>query len=495
MAPPRSADRRLGGIFAHVCSAQDARIEALEAELAALKRERAAASGALNKPLAGIRVLEVANWLAAPVAGALMADMGADVIKVEAPTGDTMRYGLRQVNEPGFEVGRVSHRPSLHWPDVPFSQENRGKRSIAVDVNNEAGQNVVHQLAATADVFITNLLPERLERFHLNPDFIMGLNPRLIYASVTGYGMQGASRNTPGFDLTSFQARGGPMGSLGEEGAPPVKMRPGMGDHPTGLSCLAGILAALQLRQTTGTGTVVETSLLRTATFVLGCDLACALNDGWTPPLTRPRSEELPMTNTWQCKGGRWINMSMPGFMLPRYWARFCNALGQPQLINDKRYNTVAAQVQPGRCAELTALLDPVFATKELPEWTAIFEAEGCIFAPIATIGEVAADPQVAASGAIGTIVGGTPAGGNFKVVNAPFGLHGADMQPRGPAAECGEHTGEILEQLGLNDAQIAELRRTGAVGYQHSNNSYGTYVKMHAARLSKKTEYAKISL
>lgn len=206
-----SAGRRLGSIVSHVCAAQDARIAALEAELAALKRERAAASGGgQKKPLAGIRVLEVANWLAAPVAGALMADMGADVIKVEAPTGDTMRYGLRQVQEPGFEVGRTSVRPSMHWPDIPFSQENRGKRSIAVDVGTTAGQSIVHRLAETADVFITNLLPERLERFHMNQDIIMALNPRLIYASVTGYGMDGASRNTPGFDLTSFQARGVP---------------------------------------------------------------------------------------------------------------------------------------------------------------------------------------------------------------------------------------------------------------------------------------------
>lgn len=379
LLPPRCrGGPRLRALTAHVCVSQDARIEALEKELAALKRERAAASGGQKQPLAGIRVLEVANWLAAPVAAAIMADMGADVIKVEAPTGDTMRYGLRQVNDPNFEVGRTSVQPSLHWPDVPFSQENRGKRSIAVDMGKEAGQEVIHRLAATADVFITNLLPERLERFRMDQQSIMALNSSLIYASVTGYGMEGSSRNTPGFDLTAFQARGGPMGMLGEEGTAPVKMRPGMGDHPTGLSCLAGILAALQLRHATGEGTVVETSLLRTATFVMGCDMACALNDGWSPPLTRPREEELPMTNTWPCKGGRWINMSMPGFMLPRYWAKFCTALGLPKLIDDARFNTVKAQLQPGRCAELTALIEPVFMAKELAEWCEIFEAAGC---------------------------------------------------------------------------------------------------------------------
>ena len=286
-ARPEPRMRRLASLRAHLvrgAPARDAdgdarRIEVLEAELAILKQRQRAAAVGPTKPLQGIRVLEVANWLAAPVAGAIMADMGADVIKVEAPTGDTMRYGLRQPNDPGAKE-RDHIRPSKHWVDVGFHQENRGKRSIAIDMATVEGQEIVHKLAAKADVFITNLLPERLDKYRANAATIRALNPRLIYASVTGFGMEGEARNNPGFDLTAYQAQGGVMGILGEAGAPPVKMRPGMGDHPTGLSCLAGILAALQLRHTTGVGTTVETSLLRTATFVMGCDMACAINDG-----------------------------------------------------------------------------------------------------------------------------------------------------------------------------------------------------------------------
>ena len=347
--------RRLATVAQHVVPSgsadNSARIRELEAEVRRLRAEERGDS--LPKPLAGVRVLEVANWLAAPVAGAILADMGAAVIKVEAPSGDTMRYGLRQPNEPDAETMREHVSPSAHWPDIPFHQENRGKRSIAVDMADPRGQEVVHKLALDSDVFITNLIPERLEKYRMDPDTIRGLNSGIVYASVSGYGLEGEFMNTPGFDLTAYMAKGGVMGILGEEDDAPVKARAGMGDHPTGLACLSAILSGLLLRQQTGEGTLVETSLLRTATFTMGCDLSVALNDGWQPPFTRPRDTMLVTTNTWQTSDDRWLNLMMPTFMFARYWPRFCRAMGVEELIEDERYNTPAGQVATGRTKEL----------------------------------------------------------------------------------------------------------------------------------------------
>ena len=244
-------------------------------------------SGALDD----ITVLEVANWIAAPSCGALMADMGADVIKVEPLGGDGMRGKLRQpVPANGMEDA-----------DVPFQMDNRGKRSLAVDLSNPEGAGLVAELAARADVVITNLLPGRLARYGLAPEQLRADHPALVYALVTGYGSTGPDADRSAFDLTAFFGRGGVMSLIGEPGDPAHAFRPGQGDHPTGLALLSAVLAALRVRDRTGEGQVVETALLRTAAWTIACDVSAALVDrtqpnkrGRTQPL-QPLEHPLPM--------------------------------------------------------------------------------------------------------------------------------------------------------------------------------------------------------
>ena len=251
-------------------------------------------------PMSGVKVVELGVWIAGPAAGCILGDWGADVIKIEPPSGDGMRYALTQIGvddgEGGFRRQRGDERGQ--FVDMPFQQENRGKRSVAVALGTPQGQDIVHRLLETADVLVTNLLPDRLKRYGLDAETLEELNPRLIVAAVSAYGEDGPDRDLPGFDGGAFFARGGLMSVVGVPGEEPILPRAGQGDHPTGLSLLAAILGALLLREQTGKGTSVSTSLLRSAQFVLATDMSTVLNDGLQPAMANSARENRPVTGT-----------------------------------------------------------------------------------------------------------------------------------------------------------------------------------------------------
>jgi crotonobetainyl-CoA:carnitine CoA-transferase CaiB-like acyl-CoA transferase len=400
-------------------------------------------------PLEGIRVLEVANWMAAPGAAALMADMGADVVKVEPLRGDAMRKATRQPVMP----------PDAEALDASFQMDNRGKRGIAVALNRPEGTDLVRRMAADVDVFICNLMTDRQAKFGLDADTLIAANPRLVHATLTGYGLGGPDAKRPGYDLTAFFGRGAVLHAMAEPDNPaPPRLRPAQGDHAAALALLASILAALRLVETTGQGQRVDVSLFATAAWTMSTDLAATLVDGQNPPQGGRRARPHALHGGFRCADGRWVLLFMPE---PHWWPRFAEAVGRPEWAEDPRF--ASYQSRGLNMVELTALMDEVFATRPLPEWGRIFDEQGFIWAPGSTVAELAADAQAESDGLFPTVE--HPGVGSFRTVASPVRVYGAEIAPRGPAPEIGEHTIAVLTELGLSGQEVAALAEEGVVG------------------------------
>ena len=398
-------------------------------------------------PLDGIRVLELTNWMAGPSAAAILADFGADVVKVEPLTGDAVR-GMSRRPRPG---------PGIPDVDASFEADNRGKRSVAVAIDRREGADLVRRMVAGADVFLCNLLPQRQQRFGLDPETLLAVRPSLVHATFTGYGVTGPDANRPGFDVTSFFGRGSLTDSMTEPGMAPPTPRPAQGDHTSALALVAGILAALRLVERTGEGQVLNCSLLATAAWTQTTDLSVALVDGYQPTKRDRRHLITPLANRFRCKDDRWVVFNMTE---ARYWPIFCEAVDRREWIADARFDKVKARFD--HMPEITDLLDELFAGRTLAEWAPVFDAAGLIWGPAATLTELAVDPQAEAIGMYPYI---EHPKGRFRTVAVPVFIRGADIGPRGPAPEVGAHTIEVLNALGLEPSEVAALAVAGVIG------------------------------
>lgn len=391
-----------------------------------------------------ITVLEIASWVAGPTAGALMADMGAQVIKVEPLGGDGMRNKLRQ------PVG-VPHA------DHPFQLDNRGKQSIAVALDDERGAALVRELAGKVDVVISNLIPRRSARYGLDPTTLRAEHPELIYALITGYGSEGDEADRSGFDVTAFFGRTGIMSLLGEPDSPPPPSRAGQGDHPTGMALLVAVLAALRQRDRTGVGQVVETALIRNGVWTIGLDVQSALVDR-TQPSKRGRADAFgPMNTTYRCADGRWLNLCAQD---QARWSKLCEQLGRPELADDPRYATPLDRFKNNR--EIIGTLEQIFGSEPADHWREALDATGMIWEKVAELPDVVDDPQMRA---IGMFVEVDHPSGAFETLAAPFTMSDSDVVVRGRAPEIGEQTGEVLRSMGIDDARITELAGDGVLG------------------------------
>jgi crotonobetainyl-CoA:carnitine CoA-transferase CaiB-like acyl-CoA transferase len=399
----------------------------------------------MDGPLAGVRVLEVANWLAAPAGCALLADFGADVIKVEPPRGDPYR-GYRP---PAGEEGRVVN--------VAFAADNRGKRGMTLSLDQPDAREILYRLVRDVDVFVTNLLPRRRERYGLTYDDLIGHCPDLIYVSVTGYGSEGPDRDRPGYDYAAFWARSGIMGLLGEPDAPPPPQRPGMGDHTTALLIAGSVAMAMLDRQRTGKGQAVDVSLHNTGLWVLANDVNAALR-GDAPSRMSRSSVPNPLWNSYRTRDGRWIMVVM--LVSDMYWPGFCRAIDHADLEHDPRFATFEGRTLNRE--ELIALLDDCFARRTLEEWAPALDAYSLIWAPAQTLREAVDDPQTRARGAFTTIA--HPDAGEIEIVDTPVKFSGSRVGARGPAPELGQNTEQILLDAGYGWEDIARLRELGVI-------------------------------
>lgn len=388
-----------------------------------------------------LKVVEFATWIAGPGCAAIFADWGADVIKVERDTGDPIRgYFPDTAESPGNPV---------------FSLENRGKRGIVLDIAKPEGREALLAVLKDADVFVTNLRPGALKRAGIDFDSLHADLPRLIYASVSGYGLEGAEADLPAFDLTGFWTRTGVAASTIPTDQEPFPCRPGFGDHVTALATVSAVLAALHERGRTGVGRLVETSLIRAGAYAIGWDFGVQLRYG-AVTTAQPRDERpAAASGFFRSSDERWFCMVPRG---PSCFPAIMNAIGRPDLACDPRYTPPTENLDDVRA--LRTILDGAFADLTLADIGRRLNAADVIWAPMATLAEFAADPQARAAGCIVETPDGW--GGSFFAPATPARFPGAVHGPAGPAPRLGQHTRQVLEQAGLSPSQIAKLISAG---------------------------------
>ncbi|MDV6264935.1 CaiB/BaiF CoA transferase family protein [Rhodococcoides yunnanense] len=397
----------------------------------------------MNDVLEGIRVVELAAWTFVPAAGAVLADWGADVIKIEHPeTGDPQR-GL-------ISSGMVTGASGVnHFIEQP----NRGKRSVGIDTRTPEGLELLMKLIERADVFVTNLLPDSRARMGVDVDAIRARNPKIVYARGHGYGTKGNLAEQGGFDLAAYWSRGG-IGesySAGNGAYPPVQ-RPAFGDSYGGLAIAAGIAAALVKRQRTGEGSVVDVSLLGAAIWQLGPDIVGAGVLGTDIPKFDVSSMPNPAANIYKTQDGRFISFVL--LQADRFWSEFCTRLGRTDLIDDDRYANAAVRFQ--NRTECIAELRSVFESEPLKHWEAAFDGFDGVWDVLRTPLEVHSDPQVIANGYLPRTVDTND--NEFALAASPVQFDETPLEVR-RAPTHGEHTDSVLAELGLNEDEIVDLK------------------------------------
>jgi len=398
-------------------------------------------------PLTGLRVIDAASFIAGPVATTILADFGADVVKLEPPAGDPYRH---RSGGPGVPESPYDYR---------WIVDNRTKRGLALDLRQPRGHEVLERLVARADVFVTNTPLEARERLRIRWEDLAPLNARLIYASVTAYGERGEEAPRGGFDSTALWARAGLMDLVrAAPDAPPPRSLPGMGDHPTGITLFAAIMLALYQRQQTGRGTMVSTSLLANGLWWNAIQVQAALCGARVEP--RPPREEAAtaLANLYRCGDGRWFLLSVVSE--DRDWPRLVRAVERPDLLADPRFATSPARRANARA--LVAALDDVFAGRPWDEWRTALDAQGITAGVVARVDDAREDQQMRASGAL--VPMDDPRAGAQLTVASPLWLDGLTKVPPRFSPALGEHSVAILREVQFGEEEIGELLVTGVI-------------------------------
>jgi len=393
-------------------------------------------------PLAGIRVVELASFVAAPSAGALLVDLGADVIKVEVPWGEIYRHS----------TPRLAGYDSDFAGSAPYQMDNHGKRSLAIDLALPQARDALARVIDGADVLLTNMLPSRLAKYGFDPETLRATRPELIVARLSGYGADGPEADTPAFDYTAFWARTGLMDQQRDMDAPPAFQRPGIGDHSAGLALALGIVAALRSRDADGQGQVIDVALQNIGYYIEGNDASVALVTDQSSPRhdrARPRN---PLWNHYRCKDGRWLSLVM--IESDRYWPELAPAIGRPELLEDERFASAVPRYH--NSAALVELLEAAFADKRLDEWTRRLEPYRLIWAPVRTLAEAIHDPTAVARGVFPTV--DHPELGRFRTVAPPLRMSAHAMAGDAPAPALGADTAKLLAEAGVDEETIALL-------------------------------------
>ena len=400
--------------------------------------------------LEGLKVIEMATYVAAPAAGAMLRDWGADVTKIEPLNGCPMRR---------FFEGMKSNVPIEGNPI--FTLDNRGKKGITINTSDQKGADIVRKMINDADVFLTNVRPQSLESAKLDHKTLMKINPRLIYCSLTGYGLEGEEKNKPGFDIAAYWSRSGMAHLTQRKGEEPLPIRTASGDHITAISTVSGILAALYERGKTGVGKLVETSLVRTGIYSIGSDMALQLKFGRVPS-TKNRDQQInPLFNFFKTKDDRWICLSPRAggdYDMPKV----VRAIGKEEWLNNDKFNSNQARRE--NAGEFIKEMDKAFSNHTLSEWGNKLDAEDLVWSPVQNLKEVSMDSQAIASGAFSEVED-QDCSESYKTVSSPVRFHNSDDGPKGPAPKLGQDNFKVLNELGIGNNEINSLIDEGVVG------------------------------
>jgi formyl-CoA transferase len=402
------------------------------------------ASRAAAGPLAGLRVLDVASFIAAPAAAVVMADFGADVIKVEPPDGDPLR-----------RMGDGAGMPKCAV-DYSWELDSRNKRSIALDLKSAPGHAVLDRLITRADVLITNFPFPVRARLRLRYDDVAPLNARLIYASLSGYGETGPEANQPGYDVTAYFGRSAIVDAMRVADGPPSLTLPAQGDHPTAMTLFGGIMLALYTRERTGRGGEVATNLIHNGVWSNGIFAQAALLGAFPEPRRGRQFAKNALANAYRARDGRWLSLVI--VREERLWSGLCRAMELPHLVDDPRFVTRSARAK--HVPELMAILDAQFATRDLADWRTRLAAADITFGALPGLRDLPDDPQLAVNGAF--VPTGDPA--LPRTIANPLNLTGSPHVPPRRAPTLGQHSDEILREAGYADAEVARLRAAGTV-------------------------------
>ena len=405
------------------------------------------AENSADLPLAGIRVLDVASYIAAPVAATILADFGADVIKIEAPAGDGCR--------------RLHTMPGMPASDRDYAWEvdNRSKRGLCLDLTHDEGRAILHKLVESADVFVTNLPGPARRKLGLTHADLAPLNRRLVYASLTAYGETGPEADTTGFDSTALWARTGLMDLVRPApDATPTRSLPGMGDHPTGVSLMAAIAMGLLRRERTGEGGQVSTSLVSNGVWMNAFYAQAKL--AGAEVTIRPHRDFATnaLANHYRCADGRWFILAL--LNEERQAEPFFNAVERPELLADPRFADSASRRQNAQA--LTEILDAMFLQHDWAHWRACLSAHGITFGVVGKVDDLADDPQMRHAGAIVEMAADGPVSG--PTIGSPVFMEGVEKRPPGAAPALGQHSREILTEIGYPAEEIDRLLGAGVV-------------------------------
>ena len=397
----------------------------------------------MNHLFSGLKVIDCASFIAAPAAATVLSDFGADVIKVEPPTGDAYRQTASAPGQPATEH------------NFPWIVDARNKRSIAVDLASADGREVLRRLVSGADIFITNYPARVREKLGFDYATLKALNPKLIYASFTGYGDKGPEAEKPGFDTTGWWARSGMMDAVRAAGAPPARSTGGMGDHPSAMAVLSAILMALYRREKTGEGAEVTSSLIANGIWANAFQVQAALC-GAVFPERKPREEASnALAAFYQCRDGQWLILSIHNE--DRLWPELVACVERPDLADDPRFGAKSDRLANARA--LMRELDVAFSTRDRADWRDRLNARGILFEIVVPVGDVPNDVQALENDILVQF-----ADSDLTTVSSPFSITGEPkVQPR-MAPTLGQHTGEILREIGYGAEEIARMKDSRAI-------------------------------
>ena len=392
----------------------------------------------------GLKVVDLASFIAGPAAAVILSDFGADVIKVEPPKG---------------ELWRIAHK----IPPQPMAKDayawhlsNRNKRGLALDLKSPGAAAVMERLVKWADVLIVNTPHAARKKLHLEYEDVVQWNPRLIYADLTGFGENGPDANLPGFDITAYWARSGLLSQTRDAGAPPTWPLSGSGDHATAVGLYSAIVTGLYRRERTGKGSYVTTSLLAEGVWAAGVFVQAALAEAKFFGLHDRKSPPNPAMNVYRSADNQWFLL----LATPDKLTALASAIGRPELLTDPRFSDPAKLV--ANAAQLTAVLDEVFAAQPMAHWREALGHAHITFGEVKAPSDVVNDPQLRDNDIVVPLEG---AGGKLTAtISSPMQVHGVAKVPARRAPDLGEHNDEVLKQLGFSASDIDRLRASSVI-------------------------------